>query len=201
VDLSLNLLASSAVGILNTSGVTIDFSPQREPPVIDVNTNWAVPANASNASYVLPFEVWDDTSPASEPLGVGASVSSPGPALHLTLGTSPGADEFWSLVASNYIATNAVLITLTATNDVGLFTYATVTLYPVLWLDMVGPVTNARCTLRLSVFPGNSYAIQVSTNPFNTWSNLALVVPTNSPIFFIDTNAAPGSRYYRLRGL
>jgi internalin A len=199
VDLSLNLLKSSAIGILASNGVMINFSPQRTPPVIDVNTNWTVPVNSSNANYVLPFNV-SDTGPTSEQLGIGASASSAGLALKWTLTTSPGANESWTLVASNYIATNTVLIILTATNDAGLYTNATVTLNPIILLGIVGTVTKTQCNLQLSVMPGHSYEIQVSTNLHN-WSNLALVVPTNSPIFFIDTNAARSPRFYRLQGL
>jgi len=198
VDLSLNLLKSSAIGILTSNRITVNYSPQRKSPVIGVNPNWTVPANASNASYVLPFNVWD-TGPASERLGVGASATSAGLALKLTLASGPGANEAWTLVTSNYIATNAVLIILAATNDVGLYTNATVMLNPVTRLGIVGPVVKTQCNLQLSVIPGNTYEIQISTN-LSSWSNLALVVPTNTPLFFVDTNLAPGPRFYRLQG-
>jgi hypothetical protein len=121
-------------------------------------------------------------------------------ALKWTLITSPGADELWTLGASNYIATNAALIILTATNDVGLYTNVTVTLNPVTRLGIIGAVSKAQCNLQLSVIPGNTYVVQVSTNLLNGWTDLALVVPTNTPIFFVDTNPASGSRFYRLRG-
>jgi len=199
VNLSLNLLKSTAIGILASNGITVTFSPQRTPPVIGMITNWTVPVNASNANFIIPFNV-RDTGPTSELLGVGASASSASLALKLTLLTSPGANEYWTVTASNYIATNGVMFMLTATNDVGLITNATATLNPVTWLGMAGTITKTQCNLRLGVVPGNTYELQVSTNLSKGWSNLALIAPTNTPMQFVDTNVAPGSRFYRLQG-
>jgi hypothetical protein len=74
---------------------------------------------------------------------------------------------------------------------------ARVTFIPGIWLELLGPVTKNQCNLLLHAVPGNSYQVQVSTNLIN-WSNLSLIVPTNTDMPFIDTNAVPGSRFYRL---
>jgi internalin A len=197
VNLSLNLLSTSAIKLLTTNGVSVVSSPQRKAPVITVKTNWTFLASSSKTNFVVSITV-SDTGPANELLGVGAAASSASLAYRLALGSGPVTNQTWSLTISNYVATNTVLVTLGATNDVGLSASAKVTLGPVVWLDIVGPVTNARCNLRLSVIPGQPCIIQTSTKLPNNWSYLALMIPTNSPVYFTDTNAFPGSRFYRL---
>jgi internalin A len=119
VDLTLNLLDSAAVGILQSYGVAVNFSPQRSPPEIDVRTNWVVQVN-TNA--VQSFRVMD-TGPPGQHLSAGASSSSSDLAVNLTPAPSQDGAPYWTLAVTSQIATNASRwITLTATNDVGLST-------------------------------------------------------------------------------
>jgi Leucine-rich repeat (LRR) protein len=74
---------------------------------------------------------------------------------------------------------------------------AQITYLPGIWLELVGRVTNRQCNLLLHAVPGSAYQVQVSTNLIN-WSSLAVITPTNTDMPFLDTNAVPGTRFYRL---
>jgi len=65
----------------------------------------------------------------------------------------------------------------------------------------VGAAAPARCNLQLDVVPNDTYEIQISTNLPAGWSSLAVITPTNAPVFFVDTNSAANPRFYRLHGL
>ena len=102
------------------------FSPQREPPNIDVRTNWVIAASAP--SSVL-FNVFD-TGPFDESLSLG--ISSNGPNVTCSAGPvdSPNPGGAWLLTAtpgaplpgSNILS----WITLAVTNDVGLTSATTI---------------------------------------------------------------------------
>ncbi len=74
---------------------------------------------------------------------------------------------------------------------------AQITYLPGIWLELVGRVTNRQCNLLLHAVPGNACQLQVSTNLID-WSSLATITPTNTDMPFLDTNAIPGTRFYRL---
>ena len=136
-DLRLNLLDvtnSLAFQALTNRGVLVFGSPQRGPPWIDVRANWLVAAGETSS---VSFAVWD-TGPADQQIAVGTNFVSPGLTLSLTSDTSQGVSSLWTLGVTP--ATTAQgLITLTATNDVGLITNTTVEVLVTPFLPAAGP--------------------------------------------------------------
>jgi internalin A len=123
-DVHLNLLqvtTNTALQTLEGRQVLVVDLPQRGPPTIDVRSTWVVNALTSSS---LPFNVWD-TGPTDQQFGVGISSVTPG----LTFGVSPITglpdNSLWTLGLTTTLPTDTnapALITLTATNDVGMST-------------------------------------------------------------------------------
>ena len=136
-DLRLNLLDvtnSLAFQVLADREVVVSESPQREPPWIDVRASWLVAAGETSS---ISIAVWD-TGPADQQVTVGTNFVSPGLTLSLTSDISQGVSNLWTLrVAPATIAQG--LITLTATNDVGLITNTTVEVLVTPFLSAAGP--------------------------------------------------------------
>ena len=119
-DLRLNLLDvpnSLAFQVLADREVEVLASPQREPPRIDVRTNWLVAAKETSS---IPFAL-SDTGPADQQIKVGTNFVSPGFTLSLT-STSARASATPGRCSMAPATTTQGQITLTATNDVGLIT-------------------------------------------------------------------------------
>ena len=73
-----------------------------------------------------------------------------------------------------------------------------VVLEPFLWLETVGQPTNGHMLLILHLAPGRPYELQASSNYFE-WMTLTGGVATTNRMFYLDTNATPTLRFYRLR--
>jgi hypothetical protein len=75
---------------------------------------------------------------------------------------------------------------------------------PGVWLEITTPPTNGVCQLLLHAVSGSYYEVQASTNlaqdlDSTNWFPLKpFVNVTNSSFLFMDTNAGPGLRFYRL---
>jgi hypothetical protein len=69
-----------------------------------------------------------------------------------------------------------------------------------IWLEISATPTNGQTQLILHAVPGKLYEVQISTN-FVNWSRLNLVTPTSPTMLLNDTNAASGTRFYRLHDL
>ena len=75
---------------------------------------------------------------------------------------------------------------------------------PGVWLEITTPPTNGVCQLLLHAVTGSYYEVQASTNlaqdlDSTNWFPLKpFVNVTNSSFLFMDTNAGPGLRFYRL---
>jgi hypothetical protein len=73
------------------------------------------------------------------------------------------------------------------------------------WLELAGRPTNGQCALILHGVPGLPYQVLAATNLSgpggvpNWFSVSSSVVPTNSSVSFIDTNANSRVRFYRLQ--
>jgi internalin A len=133
VDVSLNLLdfnesspATTIVQALVSQGIRVAYQPQRQAPAIVINTNWVIAANAASWLYFLV----SDGAPSSDFFVSGAALNGnlvPSGNLFIANAANPfGADWFLKVTpASNEVGTTTV--TLTATNDAGLGTYASIT--------------------------------------------------------------------------
>jgi hypothetical protein len=73
-----------------------------------------------------------------------------------------------------------------------------VILEPFMWLETVGQPTNGQMLLVLHLAPGQPYELQASTN-YIEWITLTGGVATTNLVFYLDTNATPSLRFYRLR--
>jgi hypothetical protein len=71
---------------------------------------------------------------------------------------------------------------------------------PGVWLEITGPPINNRLTLIVHAVPGAIYELQASSN-LVTWTQAALVAPTNSATIVVDTVPTLATRYYRLHQL
>src|SRR3989449_4817871 len=111
---------------LQSQGVTVQYLPQREPPVIEVRTNWFV---AANATALLSFRFLDNGA-SSEQLVVTSSSSDPSLVPDVTVIAGQDTDPnslIWALrVTPATDRTGTTTISLTATNEVGLGTIRTV---------------------------------------------------------------------------
>jgi internalin A len=123
-DVHLNLLevrTNSALQTLQGRQVLIVDLPQRGPPTIDVRSTWVVNALTSSS---LPFNIWD-TGPPDQQFGVGISSVAPGLTFGVSLITGLPDNSLWALGLTTTLPTNTnapAIITLTATNDVGMST-------------------------------------------------------------------------------
>jgi len=126
LDLNTHSPAMTVVENLQSQGVIVDYLPQRESPVIEARANWLI---ALNTTSLLSFRVLD-VGASSEQLVATARSSNPSlvPNANVIAGQDTDPDSLnWTLRVTP--ATNqagATTISLTATNDVGLGTIATV---------------------------------------------------------------------------
>jgi internalin A len=126
VDLRVNLLevtTNAAINELRARVAYLAYLPQREPPVIDVRTNWVV---APHATSSLSFNIFD-SGPVNEQLRLGIGSSSPYLLAGLTSAYGQSGAGVWTLRALPTLDTiGTAWITLTATNDVLLSTSTTI---------------------------------------------------------------------------
>jgi internalin A len=127
VDVRYNLLdtmdRSNTLGVIETwgsNGVVVLYSPQRTPPIIQISSNWVV---AAGQPSVLSFAVLDDGQRAGTQVNVtNAYPLSPSGILDdnliITQVTNDWSIDWFLLVTP--ITNGTTVITLTATNDVGL---------------------------------------------------------------------------------
>jgi internalin A len=130
LDLRVNLLeltngspARAVISYLTNGGTTVLYSPQWQPPGIDVRTNWVFNANATAA---VPFTI-TNMETAGRLLQVGAVAANPTllPAVSASVNAS-GMGTLTVTSAANQ-ALGTTVVTLNATNEVGLRTSVAIT--------------------------------------------------------------------------
>jgi len=128
LDLSTNAPTEETVTNLLDRGAIVDYLPQRKSPFIAVGAHWYIPANATSS---LPFRI-SDNGPFSQQLTVTAGSSDSGLVTDANLVVARTTNESgmdWTITATPTTGqTGTAMITLTATNDVGLSTNVTVIL-------------------------------------------------------------------------
>jgi len=77
---------------------------------------------------------------------------------------------------------------------------AHVTFVPETWLDLIGAPTNAHCHIAVYGAPGQTYAVEISTNAIH-WQQLATLLSTNRITPFVDMAATNEVRFYRARAI
>jgi internalin A len=131
VDISLNLLDLSAqsspsmvIQALVTRGAYVNYSPQRQPPVISAPAYWAL---TSNSTASVSIGVGDIVASPAQ-LAVAASSSDPSfiPAANFFVLDPNSGGTGWILTLVAPAGKSSDTITLTATNDAGLGTNATI---------------------------------------------------------------------------
>ena len=138
LDTRLNLLGAeedAVVEALRDRGVEVVYAPQRGPPTIDVRTNWIV---APGASSSLTFSIYD-TGRAHQHFGLRTNF--PTPELRVTMIPRDEFNRNWTLGVTPQLANTVGFITLSATNDVGYYSNATIAVMvtPLLALEQVLP--------------------------------------------------------------
>jgi Leucine-rich repeat (LRR) protein len=192
VDLSLNLLdlnpgsaTMAAIQELANQGVMVTYLPQRQPPVIAMNTNWIIAANEPAWLY---FTVSDNAPFGNFSVVASASNTNLIPGANLVVGQDVNdIDWFLNLTsASNEVGTTT--ITLTAMNDAGLSTNASILVTVDLPLPFDGPVfsdTNftswatggdAQWFGQTNVSPADAFAAQSGSVTNNGYSSLEAAV-------------------------
>jgi len=136
LDVRLNLLGTNMDPLirgLRNRGIIVLTQPQRQPPVIDVRTNWVLAAGAASSVPV----VVSDTGPQDEPLPVSVTHLVPSWGVTLNPAINPAGPGQWTLTVTNP-AVPAVtdLITFSVTNDVGLWSSKLVTATPTTFLPI-----------------------------------------------------------------
>jgi len=128
VDVRYNLLAMSSGALpfavilgLEGRGVDVDYLPQRAAPVIQIANAWNVSANRTSS---MTFSILENGELAYDLSGVGSYSSNPvllpDSNHHVALDTSSSVVE-WALTISPVVSqVGSTLVTITATNDVGL---------------------------------------------------------------------------------
>jgi Leucine-rich repeat (LRR) protein len=138
LDINGNSLAVAIIDFLKSVGVVVVYSPQREPPVIDVRTSWVVNANTTST---VSFTIVDLAS--SGQFRVGGVASNPGlfPAVSAFMITN-GSGVLMVTPAVNQ-ASGTALVTLNATNDVGLHSSVGIVVTLTTFLPVDGSLLNS----------------------------------------------------------
>jgi Leucine-rich repeat (LRR) protein len=145
LDLRYNLLdltngspARAVISYLTNGGTTVLFSPQWEPPVIDVRTNWVVNANAIASA---PFTaVYGDAKGGA--VQVGAASLNPTLVPAASAAVNPAGFGTLMVAAADQVA-GTTLVTLHATNEVGLHTSVGIAVTVTVFMPVNGQLLNS----------------------------------------------------------
>ncbi len=161
LDLSTtNTPAFTAIRGLTNRNVVVLYLPQRQAPVITANSVWTKgPGHTSSFFFTVT-----DTVASSAQLKVGATSSNTGLIPNANIGVARYIYEpYWTLTATPITGlTGSTVITLTATNDVGLYSSFPVT------VNVVAPVP-------------------LAGGPLNGWTSLPWLTSANAPWYVQST--------------
>ena len=146
LDVPLNLLdvspkspALSVIQDLINRGASVNYLPQRHPPVISVRSTWLV---NTNSSALVSFTVADD-GPARDPLVVTGTSSNPALLPNVNMVFGHNGNSFWTLgVTPVPNQTGASTLTLTATDAAGLMSNTNIALTVLGFQPLTGPLLN-----------------------------------------------------------
>ena len=146
LDLSPDSPVMTVVWSLLGQGVIVQYLPQREPPVIQVRTNWFV---AANSTALLSFQVLDDGA-SSKQLVVTASSSNTSlvPSANVIVDTAPANWILRVTPAANQTGTTR--ISLTATDDAGLSSEASIEVSVTVASNVSVPDPSLEAAIRLA---------------------------------------------------
>ncbi len=155
--------SSAAVAALNTlsnRNVVVLYLPQRTAPTITASPSWSIGPNRPSTFY---FTI-SDTVASSAQLKVGATSSNPALMANTNLVLARYIyDPYWTMTATPAIGlTGSTIVTLSATNDVGLYSSVPVTIYVVAPIPLTGA-------------------------PLDNWTSMSWLTMASAP-WFVQTN-------------
>ncbi len=159
LDLSANSAAMKAITILTNRNAVVLYLPQRTAPTITASSSWAIsPGRAATLFFTV-----SDTVASSAQLKVGANSSNQSviPNANLSLARYIY-DPYWTMTATPVASTGSTIVTLSATNEVGLVST---------W-----PVTVTILT-----------PVPLAGGPLDNWSSSSWLTSANAP-WFVQTN-------------
>ena len=160
LDLSANSAANKAINTLSNRNVVVLYLPQRAAPVIAAASTWSIGPSRSSTFF---FTV-SDTVASSAQLKLGATSSNPAliPNANVVLARYIY-DPYWTLTVTPITgATGSTVITLFATNDVGL---------------------SSSWPLTVTVVP----PVPLTGGPLDNWTSMSWQTSANAP-WFVQTN-------------
>ena len=144
-DLRLNLLslsngspARAVITLLTNGGTTVLTTPQWGPPRIDIRTNWVINANATSTA---PFTITNEVN-AGNMLQFGVVVANPSLVTDAATTLDPGDLGTLTLTSAANQAIGTTLVTLTATNEVGLGTSVGIVVTVTMFVPVNGLLLN-----------------------------------------------------------